>query len=46
MKSRHESRHDGGMLQKQARPRAYPAMNPATVAGFRLAVFPRVEMHL
>ncbi len=43
MKSRHESRHAGGIPQKQARPRAYPAMNPATMAGFRLAVLPRME---
>lgn len=34
---------DGGIPQKQARPRAYPATNPATMAGFRLAVFPCVE---
>lgn len=46
MKSRHESRRDGGMPQKQARPWAYPAMNPATMAGFRLAVFPCVETPL
>lgn len=25
MKSRHESRHDGGITEKQARPRTYPA---------------------
>lgn len=43
MKSRHESRHDGGITEKQARPRTYPAMNPATMAGFRLTVFPRME---
>lgn len=34
---------DGGMPQKQARPRTYPAMNPATMAGFRLAAVPLVE---
>jgi hypothetical protein len=46
MRSRHESRHDGGIPQKQGRPRAYPAMNPATMAGFRLAAVPRVEAPL
>lgn len=43
MKSRHESRHDGEITEKQARPRKYPAMNPATMAGFRLAAVPLVE---
>jgi hypothetical protein len=29
--------------RSQARPWAYPAMNPATMTGFRPAVFPRME---
>lgn len=41
-----ESGHGCRIPQKQERPWAHPAMNPATMAGFRHAVFPCVETPL